>query len=151
MYDALDEIVVVKVTKEEVDKPLAFTVQEVLLAQRFDAFCTEVLVRKDRNTSRIIETDDAVLRIIAPGEEEMRKIVIPQVLRSRIIRLAHHAKMSGHPAQRHIYEKLRRKYYWPHMAADVATNVRNCGECASNRLQLSKRTNPSNYLHPWNR
>ena len=37
---------------------------------------------------------------------------------------------------------MRQRFYWPHMAADIQSTVRNCHACAKNRIRLRKRTNP---------
>ena len=40
-----------------------------------------------------------------------------------------------------MYYALRREYYWPHLAADVAATVRGCRTCAMNRVKLRKHLN----------
>lgn len=91
--------------------------------------------------SRFIESEDGVLRRISPEDSTFRQIVVPLSLRPRLLNLEHHALISGHPGQRLMCAKLRRRFYWPQMAADVNITVRNCSECASNRLQLRNLTN----------
>ena len=46
--------------------------------------------------------------------------------------------MSGHPGGQKLYEKLRREFYWPSMAVEAYSTVRNCVECAKNRITLRK-------------
>lgn len=40
-----------------------------------------------------------------------------------------------------MYHVLRRSYYWPQMAVDVAATVRNRPHCARNRVRLRKKLN----------
>ena len=40
-----------------------------------------------------------------------------------------------------MYYHIRKVYYWPHLASDVAARVRNCPSCARNRLKLRRKTN----------
>ena len=49
--------------------------------------------------------------------------------------------IAGHPGQNRMYQPLRRRYYWPHSAADVTTTVRGCRTCAMNRVKLRKHLN----------
>lgn len=37
-----------------------------------------------------------------------------------------------------MYYTLRREYYWPHMASDAFTTIRNCASCAATRGMLHK-------------
>ena len=55
--------------------------------------------------------------------------------------------MAGHPGLNRMYYHIRKVYYWPHLAADVAATVRNCHSCARNRV---KRRRHTNYLKPFN-
>ena len=54
----------------------------------------------------------------------------------------HFTPMGGHPGQTRMYAKMRRVFYWPHMAADVSAIVRDCASCARERLKQHKRKEP---------
>ena len=69
------------------------------------------------------------------------KIVFPKTLRARLSSLTHDPVVAGHPGQNRMYYVLRRTYYWPQMAVDVAVTVRNCGNCATTRVRLRKTLN----------
>lgn len=73
---------------ESLDEPLAIKIPEVLSAHCCDEFCEKGLVSQRIGEIRFVETDDGVLRTIAPGEEHLRQIVVPEVLRSRLLNLA---------------------------------------------------------------
>ena len=66
---------------------------------------------------------------------------MPRTLRARLLRLCHNPAIAGHPGQNRLYHALRRAYYWPHLAADVASTVRGCWTCAMNRVKLWKHLN----------
>lgn len=53
-----------------------------------------------------------------------------------LLHLAHDGKIVGHPGRTRMFTRLRRTYYWPLMAADIAATVRSCPHCANNRLLL---------------
>ena len=62
-------------------------------------------------------------------------------LLARLLRLCHNPAIAGHPGQNRIYYALRREYYWPHLASDVAATVRGCRTLAMNWVKLGKHLN----------
>ena len=66
---------------------------------------------------------------------------MPRTLRARLVRLCRNPTIAEHPGQNRMYHALRRKYYWPHLAADVASTVRGGRTCAMNRVKLRKHLN----------
>ena len=56
--------------------------------------------------------------------------------------------MAGHPGQTRMFHRLRRTYYWPQMSADAAATVRECTQCAKNRLRLIRQVNPMRLFPP---
>ena len=74
-----------------------------------------------------------------PRDQTIVQAVLPSSLRHRLLRLAHHSPLAGHPGQTRLHRRLRRSYYWPHMAAHVGAAVRECAPCAKNRLRLLRK------------
>ena len=74
-----------------------------------------------------------------PRDQTMTKAVLPSSLRHRLLRLAHHTPVAGHPGQTRLHRRLQLSYYWPHMAADISATVRECTPCAKNRLRLLRK------------
>ena len=72
--------------------------------------------------------------------DDLIQVVLPESLRPRLLQLAHYAIVAGNPGLNGMYYHIRRHYYWPHLAADVAATVRNCASCAKNRVKLRRRT-----------
>ncbi len=68
------------------------------------------------------------------------QIVVPLTLRSKILNMAHYLPISGHPGGRKLYKAIRRDYYWPCLVLDAYAFVRNCAECAKERVRLRKRS-----------
>ena len=64
---------------------------------------------------------------------------LPYSLRHRLLRLAHHTPIAGHPGQTRLHRRLQRSYYWPHMATDISATVRECTPCAKKRLRLLRK------------
>ena len=57
--------------------------------------------------------------------------VVPKRLRAKILYLAHHPRLVRRPGGTRMYSNLRREYYWPHMANDAFSTIRNCAPCAA--------------------
>ena len=92
--------------------PTKITIEEILEAQKTDAFCQTVLARQSkRYDSAFFEGADGLLRRRHPREPDIEQVVLPDSLRPRVLQLAHHAKLAGHPGQTRMYYNVRRTYY----------------------------------------
>eukprot|EP00171_Calliarthron_tuberculosum_P017080 IDg17080t1 len=47
-----------------------------------------------------------------------------------------------------MYSTMRRKFYWPRMALDIHNFVRNCPQCARERIKLRRYANPLRLFPP---
>lgn len=104
--------------------------------------------QKTGTSGKFIATVDGVLRRNPPGEVDALQMVVTETLRPRLLSLAHDAKLAGHPGQSRMYGRLKKRFYWPQMADDVATTVQRCAPCARKILRLRKRTNPTAVPRP---
>ena len=121
------------------DLPAPLTIEEIAEEQRLDDFCKTVLARQSESRdSAFFEDHQGVLKRRHPFEPDTVLAVVPRTLRARRLRLCHNPAITGHPGQNCMYYALRREYYWPHLAADVAATVRGCRTCAMNRVKLRK-------------
>lgn len=81
------------------------------------------------------------------------KIVVPKENRLELLQSNHDAVTSGHPGIYKTYEKLKSKYYWPKMRADVTRYVHRCHTCTAHKPE--NRTPPGlmgsrpNITKPW--
>ena len=66
--------------------------------------------------------------------------MVPHNLKQRVLHLSHYPKVAGHPGGRKLYKTLSRHFYWPSQALDCYATVRNCTECARERVKLRKHT-----------
>ena len=125
----------------EDDLPAPLTVAEILEEQRTDEYCNSVLTMQvGRKKSLSFEDDYGFLCRQHPSEPGLEQIVLPSSLRHRVLRLAHHHPLAGHPGHTRLQKRLRRTYYWPQMAADAAMTVRECVPCSKNRIRLLKQS-----------
>jgi hypothetical protein len=84
-----------------------------------------------RRESLTIEQECIMLR---------ERIVIPTVLRTRVLKLFHR----GHPGIQRMKSLARKYAYWPGMDHDIENMVRRCSPCASAAKQPPKAS-----LHSW--
>lgn len=129
--------------------PTPLTQDEILEEQKNDEFCqTIAATQMSRTDSCFFENDDGVLCRRHPRDPDLVQVVLPSTLRHRVLRLAHYHLLAGHPGQSRLHKRLRRTYYWPQMAADTATTVRECVSCSKNRIRLIKQVNPMRLFPP---
>ena len=119
---------------------------EILGEQRGDTFCLQVLTEQDSWHRHFYEGPDGILRRRHPAQRDLVQIVLPTVLRPRVLRLCHYSLLSGHPGLNRMYYHIRRIYYWPHLAADVAATVRNSVEIAFCEVCIFKYGPPESVL-----
>ncbi|CDF38169.1 unnamed protein product [Chondrus crispus] len=94
------------------------TVEEFLREQAEDPFCTAAAETVGNPDSRYdVERYGFVVRK-SPLDGTLQRVV-PKRLRAKILYLAHHPRLAGHPGGTRMYYTLRREYYWPHMANDA--------------------------------
>ena len=125
------------------DVPVRLTKDELLKAQSTDDFCQTVLPRQSRNPdTHFLEGNDGLLRRQHPTDSKIVQILLPETLRPRVLDLAHHTILAGHPGHTQMHRHIREMYYWPQMAAYIYKTFRNCTTCAKNRVKLRQRTNP---------
>lgn len=67
------------------------------------------------------------------GSQYAWKQVVPKDKRLELLQQAHDEPTSGHPGVTKTYAKLRQKFYWPKMKADVAAYVRRCVTCTEHK------------------
>lgn len=64
------------------------------------------------------------------SESDFWKIVVPKDKRKDILQRCHCDVTAGHFGSFKTFWKIRNKYYWPKMQADIITYVRSCKICA---------------------
>ena len=120
--------------------PKPMSKQEIVQKQKLDDFCQPVhTIQLSKKGILYFEDEDGMLCLWHPRDQTMIQAVLSSSLRHRLLRLAHHTPISGHPGQTRLHRRLQRSYYWPHMAADISANVRECTPCAKNRLRLLRK------------
>ena len=122
----MDQILVLQ---EERTKNLHFdqiTMDELISAQLHDVFCADVRRRLNEGEGVRFELnkDGLLVRTATPDQQ----VVITHALKKRVLWLNHNPTLSGHPGGRKLYARVRRHFYWPALATDCYSTVRNCPE-----------------------
>ncbi|XP_053212264.1 uncharacterized protein LOC128395805 [Panonychus citri] len=73
-----------------------------------------------------------LFRIVKKPYETSWNIVVPEKLRTQIIRANHDDILSGHIGFQRTYEKITAKYYWQKMVNHINDYVRRCAVCQLN-------------------
>lgn len=73
------------------------------------------------------------------------KVYIPFRLQREVIKRMHDDPLHRHPGREKMLELLQREYYFPHMRQKVDTYLRQCEDCARNKLARHK---PYRQLQP---
>ena len=119
------------VTPEERDiSPIS--IEEFLQEQAGDPFCQSAAETVGEPASDYDVDRYGFLVRKSPLDGTLQRVV-PKRLRAKVLYLAHHPRLAGHPGGTRMYYTLRREYYWPHMANDAYQTVRNCASCAATR------------------
>ena len=120
--------------------PVPISKQEIIQEQKTDNFCQSVQkTQRCREGTPFFEDKDGMLCRRHPRDQTVIQAVLSSSLRHRLLRLAQHSPLAGHPGQTGLHRRLRRSYYWPHMAADVGAAVRECMPVGKNRLRLLRK------------
>ena len=136
-YDEVDLLLVAEPAKKHLHfEPI--TIEEFIMAQHSDTFCADVCRRLNEGVARPFFIDDNGL--LCRSSFSGPQIVVPQSLKKRVLYLNHYPLLAGHPGGRKLYQRIRHHFYWPALEIDCYATVRNCPECARNRIKLRKNT-----------
>lgn len=112
------------------------TIDEIREAQFTDSLCAKLRHDIDMGKAAPFSEDKRGLIVrIAPIDKAIQ-IVLPSALRSRALHLANHTPVAGHPSISRQYYTMRRTFFWPSMAADIAGVSKTCHACAKERTKL---------------
>ncbi|KAI5609495.1 hypothetical protein C0J50_9467, partial [Silurus asotus] len=123
-----------EIGKQQRNDPLIFPILKVVTENkrpsRVDQNGMEPRMKKLAREFDRLKLRQGVLfrRILDPRDgEEIWQIVVPELLQREVYESTH--EHGGHFGERSTLNKMRRKYYWPTMSADVSCWVRQCKRC----------------------
>ena len=68
---------------------------------------------------------------VDPARKDRTRLVVPRVLRQKLMEEMHSGGFAGHFAVKGLYEKLSRQYWWDGMYAEVYCFCKGCLTCAA--------------------
>jgi transposase InsO family protein len=113
--------------------PAAIQIEEFQAEQAADTDCQRWLESAKPGNPFDIDENGLLIRI-APLDQS-RQTVIPKSLQPRLLHLEHYPPVAGHPGVSRMVRSMRKQFFWPRMAADIADTVRTCTTCAKNRIK----------------
>ena len=112
----------------------ALTPEDIVRSQNNDPFCIAQKQRIDRK-QRTRFYVDAYGQLTRKSPDNFTQIVVPKELQLKVLQLAHHSRVAGHPGGSRLYSTLRRNFYWRTMSIDCYNTVRSCTKCARDRVR----------------
>jgi hypothetical protein len=113
--------------------PAAILMEEVIREQSNDPACQLWLTTTAADT--LFDTDESGLLVcIAPLDKSLQ-IVIPAALQSRLFHLENFLQTAGHLGLSRMIPSMRRRFFCPRLAAAIMETVRQCTNCAKNKIK----------------
>ena len=79
---------------------------------------------------------DGILYYVDPARKDRTRLVVPRVLRQKLMEETHSGGFAGHFAVKGLYEKLSRRYWWDGMYSEVYCFCKGCLMCSLLRWWL---------------
>lgn len=115
------------------------TPEEPMKEQATDEVCMEIMVGRNQRRGALFEANKYGL--LVRKVQYQAQIVLPEVLRERVLYMAHYSVTSAHPGGRRIYTSIRRNLYWPGLVLDCYATVKQWPTRAQNRVVVRKHWN----------
>ena len=89
------------------------------------------------NIFSLLEVKGGILFYVSPGrngKKGTRRVCVPKVYREEIFALMHCNSLVGHRGIQETYQKIRERYFWPHLKHFVSVRVNNCMDCLQKKF-----------------
>ena len=73
---------------------------------------------------------DGILYRVGKTQTDTWRLVIPHVMRRKVMELLHNTKWAGHPGMTRMKSSIGSRYFWPKMRQDIESWVKCCQACA---------------------
>jgi len=137
------------------EAPNANTLNRLEQAQRSDTELKDLIVYLETGTlpndkkaadgvlvkSALHSVVDNVLVQVDSAKPETWRIVVPDSLKTEMLKSHHDGTIGGHQGVGRTYARLRENYVWRNMAADVSKYVLSCDACQRGK-RMSRQTVP---------
>ena len=89
------------------------------------------------NVFGLLKLERGVLYYVNPtrnGKKGVKRICVPKVYRNEIFTLMHCNPLVGHRGIEETYQKIKERYFWPHLKHYIAIRVNNCLDCLQKKF-----------------
>ena len=104
-----------------------------------DKFCKEIIEKLGRGqlqNKNSYKEEGTLKRIVEDGKQKFEVVVLPQVLTSAVLRLAHEGL--GHNRIPRTYTLIKRHHYWKGLKPMVKKHLQTCKLCQEHNKQVVK-------------
>ena len=122
--------------KKQQDDPVTSEVLKMMAREKPDPSQTALFSSSIRTLVRRWEDLEVIDRLLyikvkdPVTNSNVPRLVAPEGVRTRIMKSLHDGRTSGHLGRRRTIERVKQHVYWPGMAEDIASWVRQCDLCA---------------------
>ncbi len=79
------------------------------------------------------KTVDGILYRVSKTSVDPWRIVIPRLIRTKILEMLHNSKWAGHPCMTIMKSRIILSFYWPCLRDDIESWVKCCQSCAMSK------------------
>ena len=83
----------------------------------------------NRGETKFVQKKDLLYRQFTKGNKVTLQLVIPEVFREKVLRLAHETVMTAHLGIKKTLDRVVSVYFWPGVCGDVAIFCKSCDIC----------------------
>ena len=114
--------------------------EELKGLQQKDKFCKDITSKLERgqlqNKNPYYQEEGILKRFVEDGKQRFEAVILPQVLTSAVLQLAHEGL--GHNGSPRTYALIKRHYYWKELKPMVKKHVQTCRLCQEHNKQVVK-------------
>ena len=108
--------------------------------QQEDKFCGDIIDKLEKgqlqSKNPYYQEEGILKRFVEDGKQKFEAVVLPQVLTSVVLQLAHEGL--GHHGSPRTYALIKRHYYWKGLKPMVMKHVQTCKLCQEHNKQVVK-------------
>ena len=112
--------------------------EELKGLQQKDKFCKDITSKLEKgqlqNKNPYYQEEGILKRFVEDGKQRFEAVVLPQVLTSAVLQLAHEGL--GHNGSPRTYALVKRHYYWKGLKPMVKKHVQTCRLCPEHNKQV---------------
>jgi transposase InsO family protein len=90
---------------------------------------TDPVTRRGKEITFEIKNDILYRVFTSHGDKPVRQVVVPELLRIQVMKLAHDSILGGHLGISKTLDRIRAVFYWPDMGGDITRFCRSCDIC----------------------